>query len=74
MKIEEINHNTTLQALARHPEIKIEEYDTIEELRKAIKFINKQNYRKKKAEYFRTYMRDKYRREAQALHLIKSQT
>jgi hypothetical protein len=63
MQLKDITHTSTLKALATYPEINIDDFDTIEELRKRILFVRKQKYRKVNAEYFRTYMRNRYRRD-----------
>lgn len=63
MKLEEIKHTATLKSLKSYPEINVEDYDNINDLRKRILFLRKQIYRKSHAEYFRTYMRNKYRKE-----------
>jgi hypothetical protein len=64
MKIEEIYHVTTLRTIKKY-DINIENFKDISELREYINKNIKKLYQRKNAEYFRTYMRERYRLKKQ---------
>jgi hypothetical protein len=62
MKIEDINHITVLKTIKRF-NINVEPFKDYKELSVYIRENYRRFYQKEKAEYFRTYMRERYRKK-----------
>jgi selenocysteine-specific translation elongation factor len=61
MRIEDIVNIKTLENIEKY-NINIEEFDDINTLRTYITKLRTKNYRDNKKDYFRVYMRERYRK------------
>jgi ABC-type lipoprotein release transport system permease subunit len=60
MKFEDINHIAIQRCIIRL-QVNVEDFKDMDELKKHLKELRIKSYRKKNKEYFRVYMRERYR-------------